>query len=61
MYNKTVETAVDIKDKVVEVSSNVYNTVSQKVVEGYTVTKDVIVGATETISQNASYAVEKIK
>jgi len=28
MYNKTIETAVDIKDKVVEVSSNVYHTVS---------------------------------
>lgn len=56
-----METAVEIKDKVVEVGSNVAHTVTEKVAEGYTVAKDTVVGAAEVVSENVGYATEKIK
>lgn len=58
---KAAELAVDAKDKVVEVSSNLYNAASQKIAEGYQATKNAVVSASHVVTENAAYAAEKVK
>lgn len=58
---KTAETAGVVKEKVVEVGSSVYNTVSEKAVEGYAATKDFVINASHVVAENASIAAEKVK